>query len=52
MHHAAACDDAERKRCESAALADEQAETAAINDLQNVEWMGRAITVRKAEPRR
>ena len=33
-------------------LADEQAETAAINDLQNVEWMGRAITVRKAEPRR
>ena len=33
-------------------LTDEQAETAAINDLQNVEWMGRAITVRKAEPRR
>ena len=33
-------------------LADEQAETTAINDLQNVEWMGRAITVRKAEPRR
>ena len=33
-------------------LADEQSETAAINDLQNVEWMGRAITVRKAEPRR
>ena len=33
-------------------LADEQAESAAINDLQNVEWMGRAITVRKAEPRR
>ena len=33
-------------------LADEQAEAAAINDLQNVEWMGRAITVRKAEPRR
>ena len=33
-------------------LADEQAETAAINDLQNVEWMGRAITVQKAEPRR
>ena len=33
-------------------LADEQAETAAINDLRNVEWMGRAITVRKAEPRR
>ena len=33
-------------------LSDEQAETAAINDLQNVEWMGRAITVRKAEPRR
>ena len=33
-------------------LADEQAETSAINDLQNVEWMGRAITVRKAEPRR
>ena len=33
-------------------LADEQAETAAINDLQNVEWMGRAFTVRKAEPRR
>ena len=33
-------------------LADEQAETAAINDLQNVEWIGRAITVRKAEPRR
>ena len=33
-------------------LADEQSETAAINDLQNVEWVGRAITVRKAEPRR
>ena len=33
-------------------LADEQSETAAINDLQNVELMGRAITVRKAEPRR
>ena len=33
-------------------LASETEETAAINDLQNVEWMGRAITVRKAEPRR
>ena len=29
--------------------ADEQS---AIDDLQNVEWMGRAISVRKAEPRR
>ena len=27
-------------------------ETNAINDLQDVEWMGRNITVRKAEPRR
>ena len=41
-----------RKRGFAVDLADEQAETAAINDLQNVEWMGRAITVRKAEPRR
>ena len=32
MHHAAACDDAERKRCESAALADEQAEDAQAED--------------------
>ena len=24
----------------------------AIDDLQNVEWMGRGISVRKAEPRR
>ena len=33
-------------------LANEQDETSAINDLQDVEWMGRNITVRKAEPRR
>ena len=33
-------------------LANEQDETNAINDLQDVEWMGRNITVRKAEPRR
>ena len=26
-------------------------ETAAIDDLQNVEWMGRSIRVNKAEPR-
>lgn len=26
-------------------------ETKAIDDLQNVEWMGRAIRVNKAEPR-
>jgi RNA recognition motif-containing protein len=32
-------------------MADAAAETAAINDLQNVEWMGRAIRVNKAEPR-
>ena len=27
-------------------------ETKAIDDLQDVEWMGRKISVRKAEPRR
>ncbi len=32
-------------------MIDEKAETAAIADLQNVEWMGRAIRVNKAEPR-
>jgi RNA recognition motif-containing protein len=26
-------------------------ETTAIDDLQNVEWMGRSIRVNKAEPR-
>ena len=33
-------------------LANEADETSAIDDLQNVEWMGRGITVRKAEPKR
>ncbi len=33
-------------------LANGDDETNAINDLQDVEWMGRNITVRKAEPRR
>jgi len=33
-------------------LASEADETSAIDDLQNVEWMGRGITVRKAEPKR
>jgi RNA recognition motif-containing protein len=32
-------------------MSDPMAEQAAINDLQNVEWMGRAIRVNKAEPR-
>ena len=32
-------------------MADATAEQAAIDDLQNVEWMGRAIRVNKAEPR-
>ena len=32
-------------------MSDAAAEQAAINDLQNVEWMGRAIRVNKAEPR-
>ncbi|MFN9619177.1 MAG: RNA recognition motif domain-containing protein [Synechococcaceae cyanobacterium] len=32
-------------------MEDAQKEDAAINDLQNVEWMGRAIRVNKAEPR-
>lgn len=32
-------------------MSDEAAEKAAIADLQNVEWMGRAIRVNKAEPR-
>ncbi|MFM7264193.1 MAG: RNA recognition motif domain-containing protein [Cyanobium sp.] len=32
-------------------MKDAAAEQAAINDLQNVEWMGRAIRVNKAEPR-
>ncbi len=33
-------------------LSNEADEQSAIDDLQNVEWMGRAISVRKAEPRR
>ncbi|MEB3171111.1 MAG: RNA-binding protein [Synechococcaceae cyanobacterium] len=32
-------------------MGDASAEQAAIDDLQNVEWMGRAIRVNKAEPR-
>jgi RNA recognition motif-containing protein len=32
-------------------MGDPAAEQAAIADLQNVEWMGRAIRVNKAEPR-
>jgi RNA recognition motif-containing protein len=32
-------------------MANAAAEKAAIDDLQNVEWMGRAIRVNKAEPR-
>jgi RNA recognition motif-containing protein len=32
-------------------MEDAQKEEVAINDLQNVEWMGRAIRVNKAEPR-
>jgi RNA recognition motif-containing protein len=32
-------------------MASEAEETKAINELQNVEWMGRAIRVNKAEPR-
>jgi RNA recognition motif-containing protein len=32
-------------------MANEADETKAIDDLQNVEWMGRAIRVNKAEPR-
>jgi RNA recognition motif-containing protein len=32
-------------------MSDEAAEKTAIDDLQNVEWMGRAIRVNKAEPR-
>ncbi|MAR05574.1 MAG: RNA-binding protein [Cyanobium sp. NAT70] len=33
-------------------LAKEDQEQTAIDDLQNVEWMGRMIRVNKAEPRR
>ena len=33
-------------------LSSEADEQSAIDDLQNVEWMGRAISVRKAGPRR
>ena len=33
-------------------LSQEADETKAIDDLQDVEWMGRNISVRKAEPRR
>ena len=33
-------------------LSQESDETKAIDDLQDVEWMGRNISVRKAEPRR
>jgi RNA recognition motif-containing protein len=32
-------------------MSSEADETKAIDDLQNVEWMGRAIRVNKAEPR-
>ena len=32
-------------------LASNEEETKAIDDLQNVEWMGRGIRVNKAEPR-
>ena len=32
-------------------MASEAEETKAIDELQNVEWMGRAIRVNKAEPR-
>jgi RNA recognition motif-containing protein len=32
-------------------LADARDETKAIDDLQDVEWMGRSIRVNKAEPR-
>ena len=32
-------------------MADATAESKAISDLQNVEWMGRSIRVNKAEPR-
>ena len=34
------------------ALANAADEKSAIDDLQDVEWMGRGITVRQAEPRR
>ena len=33
-------------------LANPADEKSAIDDLQDVEWMGRGITVRQAEPRR
>ena len=33
-------------------MIDESNEQKAIDDLQNVEWMGRQIRVNKAEPRR
>jgi RNA recognition motif-containing protein len=32
-------------------MAESSEEAKAINELQNVEWMGRAIRVNKAEPR-
>jgi RNA recognition motif-containing protein len=32
-------------------MADASAESKAISDLQDVEWMGRSIRVNKAEPR-
>jgi RNA recognition motif-containing protein len=32
-------------------MAEASAETKAISDLQDVEWMGRSIRVNKAEPR-
>lgn len=32
-------------------LASDEEEAKAIDDLQNVEWMGRSIRVNKAEPR-
>ena len=33
-------------------MTNEEDEKKAIDDLQNVEWMGRSIRVNKAEPRR
>ena len=33
-------------------MTNEEDEQKAIDDLQNVEWMGRSIRVNKAEPRR
>ena len=41
-----------RKRGFAVDLASAADEKSAIDDLQDVEWMGRGITVRQAEPRR